>query len=31
MVIEMSPRLGGNGIPELINHHTGIDLIEIWE
>lgn len=29
MVIEMSPRLGGNGIPELINHHTGIDLIEM--
>jgi len=28
-IIEMSPRLGGNGIPELIRYHTGIDLIEM--
>ena len=28
-VIEMSPRLGGNGIPELIRHYSGIDLIEM--
>lgn len=27
VVIEMSPRLGGNGIPELIDCSTGIDLI----
>lgn len=27
VVIEMSPRLGGNGIPELIYCSTGIDLI----
>ncbi|MCF7969614.1 MAG: ATP-grasp domain-containing protein [Methylococcaceae bacterium] len=27
IIIEMSPRLGGNGIPELIRYHTGIDLI----
>ncbi len=26
-VIEMSPRLGGNGIPQLIEHATGLDLI----
>lgn len=26
-VIEMSPRLGGNGIPELIYYSSGIDLI----
>lgn len=29
VVIEMSPRLGGNGIPELIRRGTGIDLIEM--
>ena len=29
IIIEMSPRLGGNGIPELIHYHTGIDLIEM--
>ncbi len=29
VVIEMSPRLGGNGIPELIRYHTGIDLIKM--
>jgi biotin carboxylase len=29
VVIEMSPRLGGNGIPELTLHHTNVDLIEM--
>lgn len=28
-VIEISPRLGGNGIPELILRSTGVDLIEL--
>jgi hypothetical protein len=28
VVIEMSPRLGGNGIPKLILRATGVDLIE---
>lgn len=28
-VIEMSPRLGGNGIPELIYNSSGIDLMEL--
>jgi len=28
VVIEMSPRLGGNGIPKLIRRATGVDLIE---
>jgi biotin carboxylase len=28
VVIEMSPRLGGNGIPKLIRRATGADLIE---
>jgi biotin carboxylase len=28
VVIEMSPRLGGNGIPKLIMRATGVDLIE---
>ncbi|MDT8425487.1 MAG: hypothetical protein RQ733_05885, partial [Methyloprofundus sp.] len=27
IIIEMSSRLGGNGIPELIRYHTGVDLI----
>lgn len=26
-VVEMSPRLGGNGIPKLIEHASGVDLI----
>ena len=29
VVIEMSPRLGGNGIPELIKRSVGVDLIEM--
>ncbi len=28
VVIEMSPRLGGNGIPKLVQRATGVDLIE---
>jgi hypothetical protein len=27
VIIEMSPRLGGNGIPKLIQRATGVDLI----
>lgn len=27
VIIEMAPRLGGNGIPELIHYSTGIDLV----
>jgi len=26
-ILEMSPRLGGNGIPMIIEHYTGVDLI----
>lgn len=29
VIIEMSPRLGGNGIPKLIRRATGVDLLEI--
>lgn len=29
IVIEMSPRLGGNGIPELIKYSTGVDLVKM--
>ncbi len=29
VIIEMSPRLGGNGIPELIKRSAGVDLIEM--
>lgn len=29
VVIEMSPRLGGNGIPELIRRGTGVDLMDL--
>ncbi|NOT83800.1 MAG: ATP-grasp domain-containing protein [Methylococcaceae bacterium] len=29
IVIELSPRLGGNGIPELIRRGTGFDLIDM--
>ena len=29
VVIEMSPRLGGNGIPELIKQSAGVDLVEM--
>lgn len=29
VIIEMSPRLGGNGIPELIRQNTQFDLIEM--
>jgi len=29
IIIEMGPRLGGNGIPELIRRSSGIDLIEM--
>lgn len=29
VIIEMSPRLGGNGIPELIRRSTGVDLIDL--
>lgn len=28
VVIEMSPRLGGNGIPKLIRRATGVDLVQ---
>lgn len=29
VIIEISPRLGGNGIPELIRRSTGVDLIDL--
>ncbi len=29
VVIEMSPRLGGNGIPELIRRSTDVDLMDL--
>lgn len=29
VVVEMSPRLGGNGIPQLVEHYCGIDFIEL--
>ena len=29
VVLEMSPRLGGNGMPLVIAHHTGVDLVEL--
>lgn len=29
VIIEMSPRLGGNGIPELIRRSTSVDLIDL--
>lgn len=28
-VLELSPRLGGNSIPALISHATGVDLVEV--
>lgn len=29
VVLEITPRLGGNGVPLIVSHYTGVDLVEL--